>query len=682
MSKLMHHRIILFLSCLQGLFFYSYAQTTSTKQHIEPAKIPPAVQSEIDSLNTLLQKTPEGTEKIRLYGKICWSYLGVAHLARAGKYADSVNFLSHKLRDSQGIIKSIYYYGVLGRTSGDYAAAHNYLNQYIQYYEKRGDSSRVAAGLYQIGSVHTGLGNYDKGLAAYYRLIAIEQKDGNDYSVGYTLNAIGTILKETQKFQDAEKIFKKALYIFDTLDAKNDKTNVLVNLGNLYTQMGQFENAKQSYLDALRIDREIGKETGIALSLANMGFLFDKMGRYDSALAYHIEALTMRQNLPNKEFLSRSFIGVGLGYSRLKNYDSAKYYLIKGLSIANEITSKPILRDIYKNLAEVSASEKQFSQAYNYHLLYSKYKDSILSEQTARQLNELQTKYETGEKDKQIILLAKEKQVQEKEALRQATLKKAFIVGLLLISVLTILLVYIFRQRLRNQQLLSLKNNEIKEVNFKRQMSELEMKALRAQINPHFLFNCMNSINRMILKGETENASSYLTKFSKLVRLILENAESQTVSLENELALLESYIQLEELRFKGKINYNISIDEAIEPESTYLPSMVLQPFVENAIWHGLMHKEEDGQGNISIAVKEKNDRLFCIIEDNGVGREKAQQLREKSVLKGRSMGMKITEDRLRLLNQENTEPIIWITDLKDIMDHPTGTRVEINIPIS
>src|SRR5690606_24518322 len=112
------------------------------------------------------------------------------------------------------------------------------------------------------------------------------------------------------------------------------------------------------------------------------------------------------------------------------------------------------------------------------------------------------------------------------------------------------LLIYILHQRIKNQKALTAKNEEIKEVNFKRQLSELEMKALRAQINPHFLFNCMNSINRMILNGETENASRYLTKFSKLVRQILENSEETTVPLEDELVMLESYIQLEALRFR------------------------------------------------------------------------------------------------------------------------------------
>lgn len=186
----------------------------------------------------------------------------------------------------------------------------------------------------------------------------------------------------------------------------------------------------------------------------------------------------------------------------------------------------------------------------------------------------------------------------------------------------------------------------------------------------------------MILNGETDNASLYLTKFSKLMRLILENAESATVSLENELALLQTYIQLEELRLKGKISCTILVDKSVDPDSTYLPSMVLQPFVENAIWHGLIHKNKEKKGLISITVKKENNWLICTIEDNGVGREKSKELQEKSVLKSKSMGMKITGERLRLLTQEDQQQLIKITDLKDTLNNASGTRIEINIPIS
>jgi sensor histidine kinase YesM len=186
----------------------------------------------------------------------------------------------------------------------------------------------------------------------------------------------------------------------------------------------------------------------------------------------------------------------------------------------------------------------------------------------------------------------------------------------------------------------------------------------------------------MIRNGDNKNASGYLTKFSKLIRSILENAEDTEVSLKNELAMLESYIQLEVLRFKENIDYEIQVQKDIDPENTYLPSMVLQPFVENAIWHGLWHKKEAAKGKISILINQKQDQLVCLIEDNGVGRQKAFEMKQKSILKSKSLGLKITEERLRLLSKELKKQLICITDLKDQAGIALGTRVEINIPIS
>lgn len=131
---------------------------------------------------------------------------------------------------------------------------------------------------------------------------------------------------------------------------------------------------------------------------------------------------------------------------------------------------------------------------------------------------------------------------------------------------------------------------------------------------------------------------------------------------------------------KAKISYRIAVDEGIDKEHTHVPSMVLQPFIENAIWHGLMHK--DGEGLINVSISEDDDILRCVIEDNGVGREKALEMQEKSMLKNKSLGLKITEQRLRLLNRRELKDLIRITDLKDSMSRALGTRVDINIPIA
>jgi tetratricopeptide (TPR) repeat protein len=660
------------------------AQPAGSQQVVKEAslKLPPESQAEVDSLKELLQQTRNVATRLKLYGNLCWAYAATrTHLETAQLYADSMMLGAKQLNDPKLIANAHFYHGFVARHKGDFSKGLDHLQHHINYYQSHGDSVRVASGTFQVGVINHDMGNYEKSLAAYYRILSIWKKEKDFHQVGSTLNSIAIIFKKTKRYNEAIKIYQEAIKIFDSLGVE-DRGYVRINIANLYSELNEPAKAFDYYRQALKVYREYGNNVEIAVCMQNIGSLFNKLNQHDSALAYHLPSFAILQHTTQQWEIAQGLKQLGHTYLMLDDYPKASTHFQKSLAIARTLEARPLIRDLYEELSMLYAKQKNFSDAYRYHQLYASLKDSVLNEATTAQLNELQVRYETGEKDKQIQLLAKEKEIQAKEAARQSTLKKASIAGLLLVSLLTILLIYIFRQRMKNQQLLALKNNEVREADFKRQMTELEMKALRAQINPHFLFNCMNSINRMILKGETEGASSYLTKFSKLLRLILENAQATTVSLGNELSLLKSYIELEALRFKGRINYRISVDPGIEPENTYLPSMVLQPFVENAIWHGLMHKEETETGNLLIDVKEKNDTLFCTIEDNGVGREKAEALRKNSVLSSKSLGMKITEERLRLINKDRKQQFIHITDLKDEAAHAAGTRIEINIPIS
>jgi ligand-binding sensor domain-containing protein len=215
---------------------------------------------------------------------------------------------------------------------------------------------------------------------------------------------------------------------------------------------------------------------------------------------------------------------------------------------------------------------------------------------------------------------------------------------------------------------------------FRKKLSEMEMTALRAQMNPHFIFNCLNSINRYIVKSDQDTASLYLTKFSKLIRLILDNSKSKYVPLDKELHAIKLYIEMEALRFDNKFVYEIRVDPEINQSSVEIPPMLLQPYVENAIWHGLLHKESEGR--ILIDIRQKGNFLICDIEDDGVGRQKAMEFKSKSATKDKSLGMKITSDRLAILNSENFEnSSVTIHDLVDHEGQPCGTRVELSIRI-
>jgi LytS/YehU family sensor histidine kinase len=212
-------------------------------------------------------------------------------------------------------------------------------------------------------------------------------------------------------------------------------------------------------------------------------------------------------------------------------------------------------------------------------------------------------------------------------------------------------------------------------------MAEVEMQALRAQMNPHFIFNCLNSINRYIVKSDQATASLYLTRFAKLIRLILDNSNNKAVSLSSELDALKLYIEMESIRFEKQFTYSVEVDYDVQPDHVSVPPLIIQPFVENAIWHGLLHKETAGHLNIHFSRKNKNI-LECTIEDDGVGRKKAEELKSKSTFTKKSLGMKLTEHRLALLNRQAVlDATVEVLDLKNGEGEATGTKVILKIPV-
>jgi ligand-binding sensor domain-containing protein len=220
----------------------------------------------------------------------------------------------------------------------------------------------------------------------------------------------------------------------------------------------------------------------------------------------------------------------------------------------------------------------------------------------------------------------------------------------------------------------SIKSSE----NLKRQKLEAEMQSLRSQMNPHFIFNSLNSINAFIVENKSNLASDYLTKFSKLMRFILENSKQELITLEKELEALRLYLLLEKIRFSDSFSFHIEVQGDIDGSSVYIPPLIIQPFVENAVWHGLMHLDEGGLVMITVSAPSE-DFLLISIRDNGIGRQKAKDLKTKESHKDRSYGMQITKERIQLQHTENQISIIDHTH--EYNGNSTGTEVLIKIKI-
>ncbi len=232
---------------------------------------------------------------------------------------------------------------------------------------------------------------------------------------------------------------------------------------------------------------------------------------------------------------------------------------------------------------------------------------------------------------------------------------------------------YFFRRRVS-----VIKEREKIRSQYEQKIAEVEMASLRAQMNPHFMFNSLNSINNFILKNDPDNASGYLTKFSRLMRLILDNSRSEWVLLENELKALELYIQLEAVRFDHAFSYSIEVNRDINTETVIVPPLLIQPYVENAIWHGLLHRKTPG-GRLDIKLWKNDGVLHIEIEDNGVGREESKRMKSKTATRHKSHGMKITAERMDIVNKVyNVDAGVTITDLDTEKDR-NGTRVLITL---
>ena len=230
-----------------------------------------------------------------------------------------------------------------------------------------------------------------------------------------------------------------------------------------------------------------------------------------------------------------------------------------------------------------------------------------------------------------------------------------------------------------NTRIKRIKKEERRKADFAKRIAETETKALRAQMNPHFIFNSLNAIHKYIWEHEQTLASDYLTRFSKLMRMILENSSHQKIPLDKELECLRIYIELESLRFENKFDFKIQIHSEHDAEDILIPPLLLQPFAENAIIHGLMKKKE-GQRLLDIQLKTTATDLICIIDDTGIGRKAAAE--QRTATSHKSLGMSVTHDRIEIMNIESERKTqLSVTDKTDAEDKASGTRVEIILPL-
>ncbi len=489
-----------------------------------------------------------------------------------------------------------------------------------------------------------------------------DPSDGLKRSINVSLNSIGNLYLLLKQYDLAISQFKKSLKLEENLGNKLGMAINYQNIGEALEEQGKLDEAMENYRTALAYDEKLGSARGQAICKNSIAQIYIKQGNSNEALKILEPTLQESKSIGDKSITSWIEINIGWALMQQKHYKEAEQHLLTGLSLAQRYNLPRSISQAYVLLSEVAEKSGNPKSALDYYKLASQFEEEISNERNLRYVNDIIMRYDSEKKNNQIQMLAKENELVKVRLRKNNTI-------LLICGIALALLAGIFYILYRQHHL----KNEKK-------LLSLEQTMLRSQMNPHFLFNSLNSIKLYIINNEKKNAVHYLNKFAKLVRKILEASSLKEISLAEELETVELYMNIENIRFSNEINFLILIDNDIDVNTVKIPSLILQPFLENALWHGLSSKE--GEKNIQLHVSRQNERFINIaIIDNGVGREASERIKETKVLKRKSIGIDITKERLANFSKDYQNSFtINFEDLYDEARIAIGTQVNLHIP--
>lgn len=491
-------------------------------------------------------------------------------------------------------------------------------------------------------------------LAAYNNMAMIYNNQGK------TDLAIDTYLKIFEKIADKEPMVQH-------LAISN-------NIALAYQKKEDIDEAITWYEKMLQYAEQTQMPKGFIYAQVGLGNLYIKKERYEQAQQSAQEALRLAQRVQSQKPLLEAMQLVGLTEFYLKRYSSAEGYYLDALDLADSLGVVANQRAIYEQLTRLYETTGQYEKALKSQRQQEVLKDSLFSEQKIALMEEMEAKYQTERARKEQRIAEKNKAIAEAETLQERRLRWGS-AGIFLLILLGIgLYVRQYRARKRSELLeieLEASRKRLAEVEARR---SAELKAIKAQLNPHFMFNALNSIQEYILLNDKFSASEYLGKFADLMRLYLDQSQTPLITIAEEIKTLDLYMELESLR-QEEVEYELQCPEALRQGGYYIPALLLQPYVENAFKHGLWHKE--GKKFLSVRFWLEQELLYCSIKDNGVGRTRSAQLREA---KHRSFSTEANADRLALIQERFKKKVgVQIIDLKEA-DRALGTEVRISIP--
>jgi len=515
---------------------------------------------------------------------------------------------------------------------------------------------------------------YDKAIAFYTAAIKIAEKNKDDKNIIIGKSNLASLYTRTNEIP-------KALQLFHEIDKRLIKTGyefsqnraaVLTNMGLAYSSVNQHTEAIRCHQITLEICTKKNLVFGIALAESNIGDELIKSNRYSEALNHLILSKKESEKNGFDNFLGQIYKNLAEVHWQQKRQDSAVFYLNKSIAVSEKINDQNALLLANDLLHRYHANQNNYKMAYQTLLNFNSVNQNIFNKEKQNSIAEISTKYETEKKEAQIKALSQQKKIADLESQKQKSITIAVTLFLLSLLIIGYLLFKRYKANQKNELLkVSLEETE-KTLKAEKKAAESELKALKSQMNPHFIFNALNSIQEQFMFGDKLLANEQMGNFTTLTRQILTVSGKKKISLATEVDILTKYLELEKMRFDSDFTYHIKIAENIDDEYTELPPMLIQPFVENSIKHGLLHKKGLKELHLTFALNDDETFLICTIQDNGIGRAQSKAIQQKN--KHNSFSTSAIAQRLELLyGGANMENLLQYKDLTDENGNPTGT---------
>jgi two-component system, LytTR family, sensor kinase len=569
----------------------------------------------------------------------------------------------------------------------------------------------------------------------FWKAFKIHEQLGNRRGIAKGYHSFGVIYETQRRPLKALPNYKKALQIYQSIGDVEGELGCLSNIADTYERMALYDSSIAFHLETLKIRQRLNNLSYIAFTEDKIGAMYALKGDHRTALSYQKPALEKMITAKDSmgiggvlNSIATSFRYNGELDSALNYYHSALtvYSLLKGnsvlgirgkilgsigdiyreqsltataptktalltraasyfkdaIQIAGKVLDKNSLMTFHYSVFAIDSAQGKLSEALKNYKLYVQYRDSVRNDEDERLMMQQESSYQF-EKYTDSARLAQVNMLQKEKSKRQ----EIIFAGLVLIILFIVCAIYIIytkridKLKLKNQLSKEQANKKINEARLQQQIHQLTLSAIRSQMNPHFIFNALNTIQSLIYSEDKVNATEYLGKFSELVRKILANSLRTTITVSEEIEMLNLYIDIEQKRYGNNFVATIEVDNNIDTDAIEIPPMLVQPYVENAIKHGLIHKQGHKQIQIRFGLSANKTNLQIIIQDNGIGRQKSMELNRQRA-RHQSFANEANEKRMTLISQVyGNAARVEITDDFNEAGIASGTIVTITIPL-